>query len=60
MNDIFTPSAEEVAAAEKIVAAFEDAEATGSASIQVDGQFVDYPVVDKARRVLRLMERIRG
>ncbi len=60
VNDIFTPSGEEVAAAEKIVAAFEDAEAAGSASIQVDGQFVDYPVVDKARRVLRLMERIRG
>ena len=60
MNEIFTPGAEEVAGAEKIVAAFEEAEAAGSASIQVDGRFVDYPVVDKARRILALIERIRG
>ena len=60
VNEIFTPGAEEVAEAEKIVAAFEEAEAAGSASIQVDGRFVDYPVVDKARRILALIERIRG
>ncbi len=60
VNEIFTPTAEEVAEAEKIVAAFTEAEAAGSASIQVDGRFVDYPVVDKARRILALIERIRG
>lgn len=60
VNGIFTPSEAEVAEAEKIVAAFEEAEAAGSASIQVDGRFVDYPVVDKARRILALIERIRG
>ena len=60
INDVFTPSDEEAAKAEKIIAAFEEAEAAGSASIQVDGFFVDYPVVDQARRTLELIKRIRG
>ncbi len=60
VNEAFTPSGEEVAKAEKIVAAFEQAEAAGSASIQVDGFFVDYPVVDQARRTLELIKTIRG
>ncbi|MEQ9121697.1 MAG: CoA ester lyase [Alphaproteobacteria bacterium] len=48
----FTPSDAELAHAEKVVAAFEDAERAGSASIQVDGHFVDYPIVEQARRAL--------
>jgi len=59
-NAAFTPSEEEVAYARKIVAAFEEAEAAGSASIQVEGYFVDYPIVEKARRTLALIEAIRG
>lgn len=58
VNDVFTPDATEVARAEKIIKAFEKAEATGSASIQVDGYFVDYPIVEKARRILEVNERI--
>jgi citrate lyase subunit beta / citryl-CoA lyase len=50
----FTPTAAEVEQAGKLVAAFEKAEAEGSASIQLDGQFVDYPIVARARRVLAL------
>jgi citrate lyase subunit beta/citryl-CoA lyase len=34
------------------------AEAAGSASIQLDGQFIDYPIVERARRVLAAMARI--
>lgn len=60
VNGVFTPGDEEVARAEKIVAAFDEAEASGSASIQVDGFFVDYPVVEQARRTLDLIKRIRG
>ncbi len=41
-----------VARARRIVAAFEKAEADGLASIQLDGQFIDYPIVQRARRVL--------
>ncbi len=57
-NDIFTPSATEVARAQAIVAAFRSAEESGSASIQLDGQFIDYPIVERARRVLAMMARI--
>ena len=60
VNDVFTPDAAEVTRAEKIIAAFKEAEAAGSASIQVDGYFVDYPIVEKARRVLEISERIRA
>ncbi|MFO1427806.1 MAG: CoA ester lyase [Steroidobacteraceae bacterium] len=53
-NEAFTPAREEVERARAIVRAFEAAEAAGSASIQLDGQFIDYPVAEKARRVLAL------
>jgi citrate lyase subunit beta/citryl-CoA lyase len=48
----YAPSPEEVARAERIVAAFRAAEATGAAAIQVDGQMVDYPVAQQAERLL--------
>jgi citrate lyase subunit beta/citryl-CoA lyase len=57
-NEVFTPSSEELAAARRVVEAFERAEAEGSASIQLDGRFIDYPIVEKARRSLELMARI--
>jgi citrate lyase subunit beta / citryl-CoA lyase len=60
VNVVFTPTAEEVARAERVVAAFMAAEAAGSASIQLDGQFIDYPIVAKARRLLDTMARTRG
>ncbi|HET6870397.1 MAG TPA: CoA ester lyase [Solirubrobacteraceae bacterium] len=46
-------SDEQLGAAERIVAAFEEAEAAGTASIRVDGRFVDYPVYELARALLR-------
>ena len=57
-NAAFTPNAEQITYAQKIVAAFEAAEAEGSASIQVEGYFVDYPIVEKARRTLTLIAAI--
>ena len=56
VNRAYLPSDEEVARAERIVAAFAEAEARGAAAIQVDGQMIDYPVVHRARAVL---ERVR-
>jgi citrate lyase subunit beta/citryl-CoA lyase len=47
-------SPEEAERAQRVVDAFEDAEASGSASIQVDGRFVDYPIYARAREKLRL------
>ncbi len=59
VNRVFSPDAGAVAQAEKHVAAFREAEAAGSASIQVDGYFIDYPIYEKAARVLRIAEAIR-
>ena len=59
VNRVFTPSEAEVAFAERVVAAFAEAEAAGSAAIQLDGKFIDYPIVYRAQRVLRTIEAIR-
>jgi citrate lyase subunit beta/citryl-CoA lyase len=47
-------TAEELERARRIVEAFEEAEASGLASIQVDGRFIDYPLYYRARRRLQL------
>ena len=60
VHEVFTPSAEEHDRALKVVAAFEAAEKAGLASIQLDGQFIDYPIVHQARRVVATIERIRA
>jgi citrate lyase subunit beta/citryl-CoA lyase len=51
-NAAFTPDEAAVAQAKRIVAAFDEAETRGLASIQLEGQFIDYPIVQRARRVL--------
>ena len=55
-HQVFTPSDEEIAHARAVVAAFEAAEAEGSASIQLDGYFIDYPIVYKSQRILALAD----
>ena len=57
-NEILSPSPLEVEWSRKVVEAFEGAEKAGSASIQFEGKFIDYPIVYRARRVLEMMQRI--
>lgn len=52
VNAAYLPSAEELAAAQRIVDAFREAEARGAAAIQVDGQMIDYPVAQRAQALL--------
>jgi citrate lyase subunit beta / citryl-CoA lyase len=58
VNLVLSPSAEQIDWSRKVVEAFEAAEAAGSASIQLEGKFIDYPIVDRARRVLEAAQRI--
>jgi citrate lyase subunit beta/citryl-CoA lyase len=51
-NEIFTPSADEVRWSKRIISEFGEAEKSGIASIQIDGYFVDYPIVEKAQRTV--------
>jgi citrate lyase subunit beta/citryl-CoA lyase len=53
-NQIFSPAQQEIEEAKKIILAFEDAQAKGLGAIQLDGKFIDGPVVDKARRIMRV------
>jgi len=55
-NKAFSPTSEEIERARKVIDAFEAAEAAGSASIQLEGKFIDYPVVERARRVVKMVE----
>ncbi len=52
VNAAYQPSAEELARAGRIVAAFREAEARGEAAVQVDGQMIDYPVAYRAQALL--------
>ena len=56
VNRIFGPDPDEVAFARKVIDAFAEAESAGSASIAVDGVFVDYPIVYKAERIVALAD----
>lgn len=51
-NRLFSPAPEVVERARRVIAAFEAAEAQGLASIQLEGQFIDYPIVFAARQVV--------
>jgi citrate lyase subunit beta/citryl-CoA lyase len=52
LNEAFTPPAEEVAHARKLIEADERAAAEGRGSFTVDGKMVDIPVIERARRLL--------
>ena len=58
VNAVLSPSAEQIDWSRKVVEAFEAAEAAGSASIQLEGKFIDYPIFHQARRVLETAQRI--
>jgi citrate lyase subunit beta/citryl-CoA lyase len=60
VNRVFTPTNAEIDFAERVVAAFAEAEKSGSAAIQLDGKFIDYPIVYRARRTLDAMAAIRA
>jgi len=58
LNEAFTPTADEVAQARKLIAADEKAAAEGRGSFSVDGKMIDIPVIDRARRLIQRHEAI--
>jgi citrate lyase subunit beta/citryl-CoA lyase len=60
LNECFSPSAQEIAHAERVVAAYEEAESRGRASTSLDGWVIDVPVVKRARALLELARRARA
>jgi citrate lyase subunit beta/citryl-CoA lyase len=59
LNECFSPSVEEIAHAERVVAAFAEAEARGRGSTSLEGWVIDVPVVKRARALLELARRTR-
>jgi citrate lyase subunit beta / citryl-CoA lyase len=53
-NEIFSPTAAEIQYARRVVEAFEKSEAEGIGALQLDGKFIDHPVVERSRRIIRL------
>ncbi len=58
LNEAFTPKADEVAYARKLIAADEKAAAEGRGSFSLDGKMIDIPVIDRARRLIARHEAI--
>ena len=52
LNEAFTPSAEDVAKARRLIQADAEAAAAGRGSFQVDGKMIDIPVIERARKLL--------
>ncbi len=57
LNEVFTPSAETIAHARRVVRTFEEAD-TGL--VVVDGKLIEKPVLRDMHRILAIAERIRG
>ena len=56
LHDVFTPSSEELEWAQTVLDAFH---ASGGGAVKLpDGEFVDLPVADRARRLLELADRL--
>lgn len=54
INQSFSPSEAQIEYAQRVVAAFEDAERHGRGSTSLDGKVIDVPVMKRARALLEL------
>lgn len=56
VNEVFSPTAKEIEWAEKVVAAYEEADAAGSGAVSVEGRMVDAASIKMARNTLDLAQ----
>lgn len=59
VNAAFTPAEDDVLEAQRLVAAFEEAQQAGLMAFSFDGNMVDAPHLHRARRLIERAERIR-
>jgi citrate lyase subunit beta / citryl-CoA lyase len=52
INTVFSPTAEEIDYCQKVLQAFEEANARGDGSIAFGGQLIDRPIIERARRAI--------
>ncbi len=58
LNDVLTPSAEDVADAKGLVKAFEEGLAAGKGAVEFKGKMIDLPVVERARELLHNAQKL--
>ena len=58
INDVYSPSEEDIEYAKKVVAAFREAEEQGRGAVALDGKMIDVPVVKRAESLLNLADAI--
>lgn len=54
INQTFSPTTEEIDYCQKVLQAFEEANARGDGSIAFGGQLIDRPIVERARRTVEM------
>jgi citrate lyase subunit beta/citryl-CoA lyase len=52
LNELFSPTPEEIDQATRVIATFEAAEGKGAGAVALDGRMIDAPVAARARKVL--------
>ncbi len=57
-NEVFAPRADEIAYAEKVLAAASEAASRGAAVFTMDGQMIDEPIIAQARAVVALAAKL--
>ena len=60
VHQALAPSREQVEKAREVIQHFEQAHREGAGTLQVEGKMVDRPIVEKARRLLRMAEASRS
>jgi citrate lyase subunit beta/citryl-CoA lyase len=60
LNQEFSPDPAEVARAERMIAAYDEAYAQGLGAVQFEGAMIDVPVVNRARSVVRRAAALKG
>lgn len=54
VNEIYAPSEAELAHARRVVSAFEDGVGRGLGAVALDGEMLDAPIVERARRTIKM------
>ncbi len=60
INEMFSPSAEELEYARRVVQVWDEAESAGRGSTSLDGNMIDVPVVKRARNLLAMAREMAG
>jgi citrate lyase subunit beta/citryl-CoA lyase len=54
VNEIYAPTAREIEHARRVISAFEDGIGRGVGAVALDGEMLDAPIVERARRTLNM------